>query len=455
MSNVPVGVLVDIDPTPQSAPATTVPSIAPTDRTSTIISDHGEAIFPSILAFVSQRTRRALAVVNGAVGGMATKIIHQSNTLTVTLSPFVTNRFIASFRDTREIGMSKRTAISYLKHIELQEPSYLMAHKLLELPLSGLRQITIQPGYLQDLVVQAHAMYCRRSCQVVNYRGYYTNDIHFNFTEAKLLSHLFKSGTDLDVEINLPESSLQSQLVRPVGHYREVANRLRWQPVTSEPGSNVEYMRWTWIRNMDYLMPTDEFSTQIGFWAIPDLGDRLNLNQCPPVRSLKVILNDARACFIGLPAFRLTYHLSQTAVFGPEGIYPRLLAGQSRGKIVRGLTIIDAILHRDIPEGHTVTIVLPTPEERDVYPVIRAKFPTHAAGSFFNTGTQEQIDFCCGIASDIYVENLRMELYERHATTDARKEIFGKIRFETVERSDWIVQGWYTEDTDENGNVIQ
>ena len=428
-----------------------------------------------------------LARVHSLIGTSATLKVYRDTVLPVTLDTRGRTNLAEGWIDSpsRPLGISKKEALSHVRHIILEKPNKTMAELLLKVDFKNLGKVEIAGSYLKDLLIQAHCMKAYVSYAdfmldpnsnhdfLPTYNGWFNTNISLEFPEAKLIKHLCRQAAH--VVFRFPHAFTAYTDRRLEGYYYMVGHHLnlrswceQWDGIKSphfvcpegvdKDGFPTEGIFWDFDIDKDeqHLKDDDIWEEPGGWWLTPDLVSKLSLNLIR-MESLQLSIEDSRTSFGGFHAKNTLIHLKKKAIFGYMGIFPDSpegVPGQTRLPAVRGLAVLAALLRTRIPSRFNVHIVLPNPRKFDCYPHIRLLHPHIRLGAFFNSATQIEIDVICARTRDSFMRNICAGLKLQNATTTEKQADFNLITWSYVTEGSWIKAGEVPVKRNRDGSVL-
>lgn len=341
-------------------------------------------LFPSIRPHLINGDLKRLAQVPGIINRVATITIYQESDLQVDHATPSTKTLMYGMNDQAPVGrISKMEALSFVKHIDLFKSTSKQATALLKLSFPRLQSVTIWVRYLHEILdqYQVETAFITSGLPDTDVPD---PDLPFDFPEARLVTHLASYATRIEI-----------------------------------------------------LVPHKVW------WNVPDLGDRLLLNNIEPIDTLVLWIYSASSVFHRFPAKNLVVKLGTTVL---RDRYGHL---HSAAK-VPGLAVIKHILDSRAVISSNVTIQVHRAPYMSVLNEIFALHPHMLANPseippWFHSCewmVEEQLFKHTTVAGlskmveEVYMadlETVKNTLCERHAKTDVEKADFEQIKFSYLE----------------------
>jgi hypothetical protein len=174
-----------------------------------------------------------------------------------------------------------------------------MIQVLLDIRFLRLKQLSISNQYLNDIILQSHAM---RATTGVLYITFGNPATSFDFVEAQLIGYLMSYTSVLDVTVHTSTMGCTDSERSP-GYFDDVAARLGISDavgILDSESSHNETINW------NNLLASPPFAGVNQHWSVvPDLATRLSLHQSSPIDTLKVRITSSTTNFLGLSANNL------------------------------------------------------------------------------------------------------------------------------------------------------
>lgn len=394
-----------------------------------------EQVLPSLRPYLNWGDLARLARVNSDVGTVSVKALYRGTTLRVSSDP--KDLQILSFvsTTTSRPGISKKEALTHLGAIHLVRPNLAMIQVLLDIRFLRLKQVSISNQYLIDILLQSHAM---RAALGVPYTSFGNSATSFDFVEAQLIRYLLFYTSVVDISVHTSTIGYTDSERSP-GYFDAVATRLGISHalITLPCSPYHEAIHW------NNLLSSASFAgTNHTWWAVPDLGTRLSLDQVSPIDTLILRITSATTNFLGLSARNLVVILDIEALYDDE---PDLMEPEEvNATTVSTLAFIHSILNTRLVETTSVSVCLPNPPDSAMALHIQALHPGMVTGTtdehgqivierlvdkFLRLASSTEIDIMCDLTRASYLVTVTNILSNHHATTPLEVADFQRIKF--------------------------
>jgi hypothetical protein len=419
------------------------------------------SVFDKLLPVLRPHLKRAdlvsLTRVNSDVGSVATVALYREATLRVSSDTKDLRILASGFVDTSRPGISKKEAFTYLGAIHLELPNFEVIQVLSKIGFVKLKELVITSHYLNDIVLQSHAM---RAVQDHLYRDYMDPSTQFDFAEAQVISHLVSCASIVDVSV--PPATLEyADTERPLGYFKAIVERLGITHAveTLAPGfPNLERISWgETLYSPPFISATrSHFGSDSpetdpwldedhDWWIVPDLGTTLSLDDISPINVLKLRIVSASTTFTGLPAKQLVIILDRAAMYKDDG--PLLQRFDDlTATTVSTLAVFQSILGNRTVLTSSIIVYLPNPPDWSMRHHIETVYPEMVedmddtqmiVDKFLRLASTRKIDIICALTRTSYLESARKVLLDHHAKTEEEKADFGEIEFDFMTRGPW------------------